>query len=257
MTKQLQQSKRIRNQKRILSVTIRRMIDDSPDTSYLGEYSNTAKTEYAIDRAHSLECASQSYNPQAAQAKKTLEHVQQTVADLHNAVLAQYNGTLANEKLDAEKDALDDAYNEIGELLDAVSECDCDERGDMERNECRYFNGPVENYKGESPENIRKYVRQDYERMESLNRGNWCYIGIQADAGITVSETPAKGPNYGAVIQTITSGGLWGIESDSGREYLESVEKEELADLRTQLKALGFSSRAISQSFKNVERKGE
>src|SRR5947207_9338467 len=109
--------------KRILSVTIRRMIDDSPDASYLGEYGNRPKTEYAIDRAHSEDCAS--VREDIKQAKQTLEHVQQTVGDLHNAVLAQYNGTLANKKLDAEKDALNEAYDKVGELFDSIDQCDC------------------------------------------------------------------------------------------------------------------------------------
>lgn len=95
---------------------------------------------------------------------------------------------------------------------------------------------------------------QDYERMESLNAGNWCYIGIRAEAKVSVYHPQEV---RGTAIQTITSGGLWGIESDSEEPYLESVEKEELADLRAQLKALGFSSRAISTAFKNVEREGE
>jgi hypothetical protein len=38
------------------------------------------------------------------------------------------------------------------------------------RREYRYFN-PSDNYKGEPAEDIRKYVRQDYERMEAYNRG--------------------------------------------------------------------------------------
>ncbi len=125
----------------------------------------------------------------------------------------------------------------------------------MQRNEYRYFNGPVENYKGESPEDIRKYVRQDYERMESLNAGNWYYIGMSAEAQVLL--TNAGSPEFTGIGQKITSGGLWGIESDSEKSYLESVEKEELSDLRAQLKALGFSSRAISTAFKTVERKGE
>ena len=64
--------------------------------------------------------------------------------------------------------------------------CDCGERGDIERGELRYFNGNVENYAGESPEDIRKYVRQDYERMERLQHGDWGYLGIRADAEIIV-----------------------------------------------------------------------
>src|SRR6266853_1539084 len=69
-----------------------------------------------------------------------------------------------------------------------LAECDCGERGDMERGQYRYFNGPVENYKGESPADIRKYIRQDYDRMESLNRGNWCFIGIRAEAEIGIGD---------------------------------------------------------------------
>jgi hypothetical protein len=42
--------------KRIAQVTIKRMTDDSPDSSHLGEYSDLAKSEYAIDRAQSEDC---------------------------------------------------------------------------------------------------------------------------------------------------------------------------------------------------------
>lgn len=111
------------SKKRILSVTVRRILDTDADTSYLGKYGSRAESEYAIDRAHSEDCAS--VREDIKRAKQTLEHIQQTIGDLHNAILAQYNGTLANAKLDSEKDALDDAYNEIGKLIDSVDECDC------------------------------------------------------------------------------------------------------------------------------------
>jgi hypothetical protein len=209
----------------IIDVKIRRLVDESPDTSYLGEYSNNPTSEFSIDRAHSEDCASVSLV--AKQAKETLEHAQQTVADLHNAVLAQYNGTLANEKLDREKDALDEAYNLLGELADEVSECDCAERGDMERNEYRYFN-PSFNYvdkngnpaDGLTPEEVRKYTRQDYERMESLNAGQWGYIGIKAEATIAIPSQSS--PNI-STRQTIHSGGVWGCESDMSRTDFEEV----------------------------------
>ena len=42
--------------KRISQVTIKRMNDDSPDTSYLGEYSDRAKNDYAVDRRHLTDC---------------------------------------------------------------------------------------------------------------------------------------------------------------------------------------------------------
>lgn len=80
--------------------------------------------------------------------------------------------------------------------------------------------------------------------MESLHRGDWCYIGITAQAEVVVE----------GVCQTIHSGGLWGTESDSDKAYLAEIETEQLGELRTQLHALGFSKRAIATACHNVER---
>src|ERR1700685_3568832 len=145
-------SKRIANT--IESVTIRRIVDECPDTSHLGEYSNTRESDYSIDRAHSLECASVALN--ADKAQTMLENARGTVAELQALELS--SDTL-------EWQALEDAYYQLDGLVDEVKECDCGERGDMGRHEYRYFNPPVEIYKGESPEDIHKYCQQDYERM--------------------------------------------------------------------------------------------
>ena len=257
-TTKTQNASATKNRKRILSVTIRRVLDDSPDTSYLGEYGSSAKSDYAIDRAHSEDC--DSVRPEIQAAKTTLEHVQQTIGDLHNAILAQYNGTLANEKMDAERDALDDAYNEVGELADEINECDCSFSGHWNSCEYRYFNPNHENYAGLPEEDIRKYCRQDFDRMESLNSGNWCYIGIRAEAEYVLTSygrwLPEKNMFSGRCgpIQTVTSGGLYGVESD-GKEHIAETAKEELASLKTELLALGFSKRAVSKAFQNVEEK--
>jgi hypothetical protein len=98
---------------------------------------------------------------------------------------------------------------------------------------------------GEEPgtEDYQKYGLQDYKRMEGLNNGDWNFIGIIAKAEII---TPAN------IIQTIHSGGLWGIESDSGT-FLDEVEKEALESLRTELESMGIGKRAIDYAFKNVE----
>ncbi len=167
-----------RTGKRILKITIKRMIDESPDTSWLGEYSQRSTSEFSIYR--------------------------------------------------------DSA---IG------------------RNEYRYFN-PSFNYVDNNgqvlpeytAEQVRKYVRQDYERMESLNRGDWCFIGVVAEAEVWNPKTQ--------VVQKIHSGGLWGIESDSEEGYIKEEENNQLAELRTELLAYGFRSRAISKAFENVEHKG-
>lgn len=88
------------------------------------------------------------------------------------------------------------------------------------------------------------YAKEDFRRLESLNDGQWCYLGIIAKAEII---------SRSGICQTLRSGGLWGIESDSGKDYFEEIEKKELAELRTELESFGFGSRAIDFSFKNIE----
>ena len=95
-----------------------------------------------------------------------------------------------------------------------------------------------------------KYGMQDYERMEGLNNGNWCYIGIRAYAKVGISVNGGKD----FVTQEISSGGLWGIESDSDKGYFESVEGEELADLKAELLAYGFGRSKVENAIKNAER---
>ena len=208
--------------KRIHEVIIKRTIDDSPDTSWLGEYSNESASDYSIDRKHSLDCPVNT-------GMSGLDLKTRTLANVHGKCECATQSGLFCEADDPELEE---------------PQCDCGESGDAGRNEYRYFNGYVEKYKGETPEDIRKYVRQDYDRMESLNKGDWCFLGVSAESEIIL----------GNVCQTITSGGLWGIESDSGSDYFAEIEQEQLAELREQLHAIGFSKRAISAAFKNVER---
>lgn len=150
----------------ILSVTLHHDIDSDPDTSYLGEYSNTPDSLAAIDRQ---------------------------------------------------------------------------ERGDWGRGVYRYFNPAmtaIETGNPDSPE-------QAYRRLEAFNRGDWCYLGIYAVAEVQFSNA---GP-----IQEIRSGGLWGIESDSDRPYLESVANEELYQLRAELTAAGFTKRELDKAFRTIK----
>lgn len=160
---------------KILNVKIEHKLDENPDTSHLGEYSNKATSRFSLDR--------------------------------------QEHGVWSNR-------------------------------------EYRYFN-PSSNYvtkedklrDGLNGLNVERYVQQDFSRMESLNRGDWHYIGIIAKAEVWNPETK--------VTQVVRSGGLWGVESDSG-DYLNDIANDELANLRTELLALGFGERAIDHAFKTV-----
>jgi hypothetical protein len=184
----------MKNMKRIHKVVIKRMVDESPDTSWLGEYGTRATNEFSIDREHDSDCM----------------------------------------RFWANDDIPGDARD-----------CDCSSiRG---HNPYQFFNPNHENYAGESPEDIRKDCLQDYARMEALNNGGFCFIGIRAEAEYTATGV------FLATLQTLSSGGIWGIESNSSPEYLAETEQEQLAGLKTELKAIGFSSRAIAAAFKNVE----
>jgi len=85
--------------------------------------------------------------------------------------------------------------------------------------------------------------------MERLNRGDWGFIGIVAEADV---KYPIGGGNYR--IERLTSGGLWGIESDGGKDYIQEIESEQLQDLKEHLKTFNVSIRnfdKIEVDYKN------
>lgn len=99
--------------------------------------------------------------------------------------------------------------------------------GDTERNQYRYF----------VPANSElEYAMNDYNRSEAANRGNWCMMGCRAVAEISYPTA------NGRRIDRLRSGGLWGIESDSSKEYIEEIEKEEMADLKGHVEKFGIES---------------
>lgn len=102
------------------------------------------------------------------------------------------------------------------------------------------------------------YLEQEgfEHRLEQYKQGMFDYMGVRADAEIWVP-TYAQFNKGASILQSITSGGLWGIESDSDSSYIAEIEQEQLAELREQLHALGFSKRAIAAAFKNVERRAD
>lgn len=250
--------------KRILSVTVKRMVDDSPDTSWLGEYSNQPTSEFSIDRAHSEDCI-ENDTPQKEKLERIISRMEDVQPSHDCTNLDAQEMDCLQHNLDHPCDSCREyaAHETAIEAVRELTECDCGERGDMSRGEYRYFN-PSFNYVDKhghalpenTPEEVRKYVRQDYERMESLNRGNWCFIGIRAEAEV-MPNVQGTGDKWHGVVQRVTSGGLWGIETDSGKSYFSEVEQEELSNLKDELKAYGFSTRAISKAFENVQRKSD
>jgi len=115
----------------------------------------------------------------------------------------------------------------LGEYSNTPGEhcIDRQERGDMDRGEYRYFNLGCGD-----PE----YLEQDYARMKACDDGLWCMLGIVAEAQVSYSIG-----NGSKRLETLTSDGLWGVESDSDKE-LDVIDQEELDDLRECLKQFGI-----------------
>ena len=78
------------------------------------------------------------------------------------------------------------------------------------------------------------YLEQEgfEDRLQQYRHGGFDYVGVRATVEVPIP--------YGKdrILVKIESPGLWGIESDSGEDYLQSVFQEEtdiLADMLTEL----------------------
>lgn len=69
----------------------------------------------------------------------------------------------------------------------------------------------------------------DADRINTLHSG-WEYVGIYAEAEVQLT---------GSLVQTFSSGGLWGVESDAGAPYLCQIAEDQLDILEDELKAVG------------------
>ena len=206
-----------RNKNKIEKIVVCHEIDDQPDTSFWGKYTNN-REEWNINRKTGEYCYRE------YQRDRLVDELEGRITYLND------DGT-QTEKV-----------NRLQKRIDNLKEIDF--RGYIERGEYQYFE-PYARGEKKGSFDYKKNGKQDYERMESLNRGDFCFIGIIAKAEIYVNDTR----------QTITSGGLWGIESDGGKKYIAEVEREQLDELAENLKSLGFGPRAIKYAVNNHETK--
>lgn len=88
----------------------------------------------------------------------------------------------------------------------------------------------------------QKYHILDQERLRQYNNGDWCMLGIYAEAKILI---PSDQGGY--ITQHIKSPGLWGIESDSNETYFNEVAQEEKEQLKDMLKELNVDLSTFDQ----------
>jgi len=115
--------------------------------------------------------------------------------------------------------------------------------------ECRFFK-PYAGGEKFGTDEYYEYGMQDYRRAEDYNNGGWCYLVVHAEAEVI---TPGNSFPPSGLINTIKSGCLGGIESDSDQAYFDEVKREELDELRVALVSFGFTNRQISKAFEDVE----
>ncbi len=223
-----------RQKAKISKVWIEHKYDESPDTSWLGEYSarQPAKGFY-VDRE-----------------TKELKHggvvLATDVSTDYGRDQYQYIGGFQHNGSLKEWEHVDDKG-----VMEAFLRCRYKGNGNeqgLRGNLFEYF-GVVDWEKATTrAEKIQAldvvYCCLAAYRLHRLSRGDWSFIGIIAKAEVISAQ---------GICQTLRSGGLWGIESDSGADSLKEVANEQLTELRAELEGFGFGARAIDRAFQNVE----
>jgi hypothetical protein len=88
------------------------------------------------------------------------------------------------------------------------------------------------------------------ERLAAYDAGEFYLVGVRAVAVIRYErEHDMRGG-----IAELATGGVWGIEDDSGRDYFDEVYGGELPTLRSMLDELGVTY--TSETFRTAEQKG-
>ena len=198
----------------ISTITVFSQIDNDPDTSWLGEYVDSP--DYGV-----ISRSTGEYCDKVFQRQSIIEALEYWIDNINNP------------------DQISRLKKRVQKIKDS---------GDTD---FPYYFSPEPRFFKPSPgfeplkrgdKEAYKNGMQAYQRMEGLSNGDWCFIGITAVAVIWNKET--------RITQRITAGGLWGIESDSDKAYLESVARDQIAELKAELLSLGIGSRAIEYALK-------
>ena len=91
------------------------------------------------------------------------------------------------------------------------------------------------------------FEKRSKQRLESYG-DEWVMMGCVARASVSYplngSDASYNHPDYRR-LESLTSGGLWGIESDSSDEYRLEVESGQRAELIDHLQAFGVDTSSV------------
>ena len=103
-------------------------------------------------------------------------------------------------------------------------------------------------FNAENVENM-KQAKENYKRMMEFENGIVSMYGVKATAEIYTSN---DGKAW--LINKVSSGGLWGIESDNEEKYLKEIEVEQLDELKDVLLALGFTAKEFATAPRETDK---
>ena len=83
--------------------------------------------------------------------------------------------------------------------------------------------------------------------MEAFQRDEWRYIGVYVTTNVSITFDKIF-----VLADEITSA-IFGIESDSDQDYLNSLIKDLMDEQRERLRAIGFPDEEINQSFAGMK----
>jgi len=191
-------------------------VEEYPDTSWIGEYTNKDDA-FIVDRRHGFLYGDWEEEPFEPDPQDY-------------ATEDEYDEAMVDYAL------VYDEWNDKGrrEILAEVS-------NRYQWGEYRYFkpcaggeNEPGGKYTDQegiehtiSVEEWTKWAVQDYERVESMNRGDWCFVGVVVEIDAPVCSRCGH-------VERLTAS-LWGIASDSDDSYFEEVRDDLIRELQHDL----------------------
>ena len=112
----------------------------------------------------------------------------------------------------------------------------------------------LDQYEDSDDPEEQKYYEQDQKRKESYG-DTWNMVGIKAVATIYIpfKVVTNKGEEINFHVETIDSGGLWSIESDSDKTYFTEVAEDQINHLKGYLDMLNVNTKGGFRLFPNSD----
>lgn len=86
----------------------------------------------------------------------------------------------------------------------------------------------ISRYEGCTPEEIADDTKQDKDRLEDYDRGDWYMVGVCCDVSVKTKTNWAVDP-------VVARSSVWGVESDSDQSYFLELAEEQIHEAKADL----------------------